>query len=131
MSTNILFICDHSAGKSLLAATYVRAAAARRGLELSIDIAGPDPDPAPMPNVVAAIEAQGFRVDWQPQLVDVSHTMWAERIVSVGCDPALIPTDDPIESWDVPMLSQDFDGSMRGIHARAEALVERLSTAQS
>jgi hypothetical protein len=70
MTTNVLFSCPHAAGKSLVAATYFRAAAARRELDVQIAVAGLDPDPQNMPNVVAALEAQGYGIGWSPKLID-------------------------------------------------------------
>ncbi|MGI8658830.1 MAG: hypothetical protein ACR2K4_08735 [Candidatus Limnocylindria bacterium] len=35
MTTTVLFLCPHAAGKSLLAATYFRAAAVRSGLDVA------------------------------------------------------------------------------------------------
>ena len=123
MSTRMLFICPHSAGKSLLAATYVRAAAARNGLDLDILIAGPDPDEQNMPNVVEALNKQGYTIGWNPKLVSADDTSWADVIVSVGCDHETIPTDQSIVDWNVPQLSDDFDASVSAIHQLAEDFV--------
>lgn len=127
MTTKVLFICPHAAGKSLLAATYFRAAAARHGLDVSIDLAGPDPDPVNMPNVQASLEAQGFAIGWNPRLIDASDTDAADLIVSVGCPRSLIPGADEVRMWDVPQLSDDFAGSVAAIHAQAEALAAELA----
>lgn len=126
MTTNVLFLCPHSAGKSLLAATYTRAAAARSGVDLSVQIAGTDPDEHPMPTVVDALERQGFEIGWNPKLVSADDTQWADIIVSVGCDHGDIPTDQPIADWSVPMLSEDFNASVSAIHALAEDFVAKM-----
>lgn len=122
MTTRVLFICPHAAGKSLLAATYFRAAAQRWGLDVEIDLAGPDPDPVNMPNVTAALSAQGHTVDWAPRLLSEEDTNAADVIVSVGCELGAIPTTDPVTEWSVPQLSDDFAGSVRSIHSLAEAM---------
>jgi len=127
MTTSILFMCPHSAGKSLAAATYFRAAAARVGLDISIAIAGPDPDEVVMPNVAAALSDQGFTIGWSPRLVSAEDTAQADMRVSIGCDHDTIPTDDEIVEWDVPMLSDDLMGSLQAIHNRAELLAQSLA----
>ncbi len=127
MSQHILFVCPHAAGKSLLAATYFRAAAARVGLDVVITVAGPEPDPQNMANVQQAIERQGYTIGWKPQLIDQSHTDAADVIVSVGCDPQVIPTSKPIVAWSTPMLSDDFNAAMNIIYAHAEALAGELA----
>lgn len=128
MTTNVLFMCPHSAGKSLAAATYFRAAAARSGLDVSISIAGTDPDEVNMPNVVAALADQGHTIRWSPTLVTAQHTEAADLLVSVGCDHELIPTDQPITDWQVPMISEDLLASLRAIHEKAEALALQLGS---
>jgi len=126
--TRVLFMCPHAAGKSLFAATYFRAAAARLGVDAVAAVAGPEPDAGNMANVVEAIEDQGFAVGFHPKLVDASDTEDADILISIGCDVASIPTDKAIEAWDVPMLSDDFDGAMVAIHGRAEQLAASLAS---
>lgn len=124
--TRVLFLCPHAAGKSLFAATYFRAAAARTGMNVEIDVAGPEPDAENMPNVTAALEAQGYAISWNPRTVTRDDTLAAELTVSIGCDHSSIPADQAIIEWDVPLLSEDFDASMRAIHHNAEALAAEL-----
>jgi protein-tyrosine-phosphatase len=69
MTTHVLFLCPHSAGKSVFAATYFRAAAARLGVDAVADVAGTEPDDDVMPDVRAAIEAQGFSITDLPKTV--------------------------------------------------------------
>lgn len=130
MTTRVLFMCPHAAGKSLLAATYFRAAAARLELAVDIDVAGPDPDAVSMPTVVASLEAQGFTHSWHPRKVQAQDVDAADVVVSVGCNPEDVPihhTDRAFEQWEVPQLSEDFSGSVNAIHARAEALAARMA----
>ena len=131
MSTRVLFLCPHSAGKSLAAATYFRSAAIRAGLDVELDVAGPDPDADNMSNVTEALRAQGYTIDWNPRLVTAADTEAADLVVSVGCELATIPTDGPVTEWDVPMLSEDFDGSMEAIHRKAEALAADMGAQAS
>lgn len=127
MSTRVLFLCPHSAGKSLAAATYFRAAAIRSGLEVELDVAGPDPDADNMASVTEALRAQGYTIDWNPRLVTAADTEAADLVISVGCEPGTIPTEGAVIEWHVPMLSEDFDGSMGAIHREAEALAADLA----
>lgn len=128
MSTRVLFMCPHSAGKSLAAATYLRAAAARTGVEVTINVAGTDPDEVNMPTVVSALAAQGFTIGWDPKLVDAAATANADVVISIGCDHDEIPTDEDVVEWDVPMLSDDLMGSLQAIYDLAEGLAQTLSS---
>lgn len=131
MPTRVLFMCPHAAGKSLFAATYFRAAAVRTGIDVEIDVAGPDPDPDNMATVRAALESQGFGIHWHPRLVTDADAQAADIVVSVGCDRGTIPTDGPVTEWNVPLLSEDFHGSMRAIHRHAEQLARDLDPNRS
>ncbi len=127
MTTNVLFMCPHSAGKSLAAATYFRSAAHRAGLDVDIAVAGPDPDDENMPTVVEALTAEGYQISWRPRLVSEQDTTGADRMISIGCDHDAIPTDGDIIEWDVPLPSQDLSGSLRAIHDRCEALALEMA----
>ncbi len=128
MTTRVLFLCPHAAGKSLAGAAYFRSAAGRMGIETEVDVAGPEPDEHNIPAVVAALEAEGHAIAWEPRRVIADDLDRADVIVSIGCDRAAIPTERPILEWDVPLLSEDLDGSLRAIRDRAEALAARLAT---
>ncbi len=125
MTTQVLFLCPHSAGKSVFAATYFRSAVARLGVDATADVAGTDPDDTVMPNVRAAIEAQGFAIVDTPSTVSASDVERVDIVVSIGCDHDEVPAESIIE-WDVPMLSDDFGAAMNAIHQRAEALAASL-----
>ena len=127
MTTTVLFMCPHSAGKSLAAATYFRAAAARTGLDVRITVAGPEPDQVNMPTVAGALADQGYTIGWEPELVTAEHTAQADLLVSIGCDHAAIPTTSDLVEWDVPLISKDLMGSLQAIHKHAEALAESLA----
>lgn len=129
MTTTVLFMCPHSAGKSLAAATYFRAASARRGLDVSIAVAGPEPDEVNMPNVVGALEEQGFTIGWQPRLITEHDVADADLLISIGCDHSTIPIDVAITEWDAPLISKDLLGSLQAIHGYAEQLAHDLAEA--
>lgn len=82
MTTTVLFLCPHAAGKSLLAATYFRAAAVRSGPDVLIDVAGPEPDEENIPAVVAALLAQGHEIGWDPRLVSPGDAERAEALAA-------------------------------------------------
>ena len=126
MTTRILFLCPHSAGKSVLAATYFTAAAARIGLDAIADVAGPEPDDDLGPNVRRALRAQGFVEGWQPKLLSAQDVANADAIVNIGCDPSALPTGTRVIQWDVPLLDDDFQGAMTTIHSFAESLARDL-----
>ncbi len=126
MSIKVLFMCPHSAGKSLAAATYFRSAAWRAGLDVEIAVAGPEPDEVNMPHVVEALAAQGYTIDWSPRLITDRDTTDADHLVSIGCDHETIPSGKQITEWDVPLISADPTGSLRAIHDHCEQFATDL-----
>ena len=127
MTVTVLFLCPHAAGKSILAATYFQAAAARLGLDAVATVAGPEPENDLGPRVRKALHDQGFVERWTPRLVTPVDTAGADLIVNIGCEIATIPTHQPMIEWDVPLLTDDFQGSITAIHDHAESLALRLS----
>ncbi len=126
MTIQVLFLCPHSAGKSVLAATYFTAAAARIGLSATAEVAGPEPDDDLGLNVRDALRGQGFVEGWRPKLLSPQDVAGADLIVNIGCDPSTIATDSPVVEWDVPLLDDDFQGAMTAIHDLAESLARHL-----
>ena len=130
MTTRVLFLCPHGAGKSILAATYFRAAAVRIGLDADASTAGTDPDDIVMANVRGVLEGQGFEVAaLPPRLVTSDELRSADVVVNIGCEPATLPVDRPITEWDVPLLSRDFDGAVCEIRRRCELLASEMYAA--
>lgn len=126
MTKHVLFLCPHSAGKSILAATYFRAACGRLGVDATATVAGTHPDSEVMPGVAQALREQGFAVTDAPRLVSRDDTRTADLVISIGCDHHDIPSD-AVTEWEAPMLSDDFTGSMTTIRRHAEALAHRLA----
>jgi protein-tyrosine-phosphatase len=126
MTVHVLFLCPHAAGKSILAATYFRAAAARIGLDATAAVAGPEPEADLGPRVRQTLHEQGFVERWQPRLVSEQDTARADTIINIGCDRSMIPTTKPVVDWDVPLLTEDFQGSVTAIHELAENLARNL-----
>lgn len=126
MTIHVLFLCPHAAGKSVLAATYFRAAAARIGLDARADVAGPEPENDLGPRVRQTLHDQGFVEAWHPRLVAEQDTARADMIINIGCDRSAIPTNKPVIEWDVPLLTEDFQGSVNAVHELAENLARDL-----
>jgi hypothetical protein len=118
----VLFVCQHGAAKSVLAAAYFQKMAEARGLPLRVVAAGTEPDPEIAPRVVKELRADGIEVGGRrPRQVTREDVAGAWRVVSFNCDlSALAGPGTAVERWDdVPAVSEDF------IRARA-AIVARL-----
>jgi protein-tyrosine-phosphatase len=126
----VLVLCPHNAAKSVIAAAYLERDAARRGLELSVSTAGTDPDEVASPAVIEALRAEGLDVVPQrPRRVTAADLSDAWRIVSLGCDPAVLAAHSAkVERWDhVPMVSQDLPAASAAIRERVADYLDRLA----
>lgn len=126
----ILFICEHGAAKSLIAAAYFDKLAKERGLNYRAVFRGINPDPT-----LAAAAEKGLKEDgidtrgWKPQLVTKKHLDAASGIVTLGC--ALPGKDDvagKVAEWnDIPSVSQNYQIARDDIVKRVESLVDDLT----
>jgi arsenate reductase (thioredoxin) len=127
--TNVLFICPHGAGKSVLASAYFKQLAAERGITVQTDAVGTEPDPQVGPPIAARLKEQGLPVPIsKPRAVTSNDIERADIVISIGCDVSRIPKTPKLRQWDdVPNLSDDFNASDAAIRAKARALVDEIS----
>lgn len=130
MST-ILFLCPHSAAKSVLAAAYFDGYAQEHGLTWAADFAGTEPDARVSPAVVEMLRNEGIDVSgYQPRRVTPEDLTGARLIVLLGC--SLEGFDVPLErliTWDdIPAPSANLSGARDAIRSRVETFVNQLRT---
>ena len=127
MSQKILFLCPHSAAKSVLAAAYCQHLANQHGLDLQTAVAGTEPDDQIAPAVAALLSAEGLDIaSYTPRRVTREALAAAFRVISLGCDVAdLAPPGLIVERWDdVPPPSQDLAAARDIILAHVKRLIE-------
>jgi arsenate reductase len=128
----VVFVCEHGAVKSQMAASYFNQLAAQRGWPWRAVSRGSAPGSTPTPKLVAdALTADGVDVsELRPQQIDAADVLSAARIVAIGADlPADVPADEQlIERWDdVPPASTNYDAARSSLKAHVAELLERLS----
>jgi arsenate reductase (thioredoxin) len=134
MHQTILFVCPHSAAKSVMAAAYCERLAAQYGLDLHITSAGTEPDAAVSPAVATLLRDEGFEVTgYAPRRVSREELATASRVISLGCDLSeLAPPGTTVEHWDdVPSPSTQLRAARDHIYAHVERLVNELSKPES
>lgn len=129
MQSTVLFLCPHSAAKSVMAAAYFNQRATQAGLAWTALFAGTEPAEKLSPAVVQLLHNAGMDVSQQqPCLVTHDDLATADRVVSLGCaveELALTPAR--FEEWnDVPMPSQDLHGAQEAIRNQVEQLLTEL-----
>jgi protein-tyrosine-phosphatase len=126
--TTILFLCPHSAAKSVLAAAYCQQVAKAQGLQLKVDFAGTHPDETIAPAVVEFLKGQNLETPHPPRCVTRYDIATASTLVSLGCDLNDLPLQGKeVERWDdVPPVSQDFEKAWLEIKKKVETLIAQL-----
>jgi hypothetical protein len=131
----VVFVCEHGAGKSLIAAKVFDRAAARRGLPHRALARGLDPYAAVPPVIAAALAADGFDVaGFVPTRLAHGEAGQAPRVVAIGVSLAAYEDDLPVPAivWDdVPPASLDYTASRDALERRIEILLDEMTPAAS
>src|SRR5262245_15939524 len=122
MTPTILFLCPHSAAKSVLAATYCQQLLQQQGLACTVEFAVTERGEAISPDVADLLAAEGFDLaGYRPHLVTHEQLYDAFHVVSLGCDPADLRPRNAIEQWDdIPPTSHDLMAARNLIYGRVE-----------
>jgi protein-tyrosine-phosphatase len=130
----ILFVCEHGAAKSVIAAAYFDKLAKERGLHYKALFRGTNPDPA-----LSAVAEKGLKEDgldtrgWQPKLVSQQEMKEAAQIVTLGCT---LPNEETVSGklakWnEIPSVSQNYQAARDEIVKNVQALVDELAKKQA
>ena len=125
----VLFVCEHGAAKSIVAATYFNKLARERGLPQRAIARGTRPDPAYAPSVVQGLKDDGLEVGkGKPVLVSEADIAAASHVVTLGCKLPHPPraTSD-VRAWDEITMSEGYAAARRAILKRVEQLLDELS----
>ena len=126
----ILFVCEHGAAKSVIAAAYFDVLARKRGLNYKAVFRGTNPDTSLSPSAEKGLQEDGISTNgWKPELVTQKNMDEAFRIVTLGC---LLPGEDAraikIAKWnEIPNVSNDYRAARDEIKRRVQGLVEGLA----
>ncbi len=126
----ILFVCEHGAAKSVIAAAYFNKLAKERGLKYRAVFRGTNPDPVLAPAADRGLREDGISTDgWKPELITKTDMDTASGIVTLGC--ALPGKDDVagrVMQWnEVPSVSQNYQAARDDIVKRVQSLVDDLA----
>jgi protein-tyrosine-phosphatase len=128
-ASTVVFVCEHGSAKSVIAAAHFQRLAAAAGLDVRAISRGTDPDPAFPPNALDGLERDGLRpLDDAPKLLDAGELANARRVVAFCTVPDSYSYNRPIERWDVPAVSDDYETARRAIVSRVAHLVRELGS---
>ena len=134
MAINVLFVCQHGAAKSIIAARFLTELAQARGLAVTAAAAGVEPDEVIPPHVIAGLEADGLDLPHEaPQPATRELLDRAGIVVSFACDLSAL-TDDPerIVQWTgVPAVSDGYDRARTAILGRLQGILDEVDERSS
>jgi protein-tyrosine-phosphatase len=128
----IVFVCEHGAAKSVIAAANFNKLAAEQNLPWRAVARGVHPDDAIPANIQGVLTAEGMNVsEWKPQAVGVSDVRGAERVITLSCDlPASAAVKDVTpEAWTVPQITDGYPAARTAIVQRVQELLTSLASA--
>ncbi len=122
----VVFVCEHGAAKSVIAAAEFNAIAKARGVPVRAIARGTAPDDAFAPVVVDRLSREGVVLGGTaPTALAPSDLQGALRVVTFDQPQveSMIPSDVGQETWNgLPPVSADFDRARAAIRARVDAL---------
>ena len=121
----VLFVCVHNAGRSQMAAGFVRHLAGDRVEVLS---AGSEPADLINPAAVEAMREVGIDVSSErPKLLQDGAVRQADVVITMGCgDACPIYPGKRYEDWDLPDPAGQPIAALRPIRDQIEARVRTL-----
>jgi arsenate reductase len=134
MTRTVLFLCPHSAAKSVMAAAYFQRLADQRGLDVMATFAGTEPDAAISPTVAELLQAEDIDLTGSvPRLITPEELAQAWRVISLGCEVGhLLSLGLMVEQWDdVPPPSQNLAAARALILTHVERLIGGITQAES
>ena len=130
-ASTIVFVCEHGAAKSVIAAAHFNRLAKEKGLPYRAISRGTNPDAVVAPAVRSGLSSEGLDVStWRPTAISDDDIRRAERIVSFATGlPAAKPAiRSKLLEWnDIPSTTQNYGAARAAIVRQVEDLVEKLA----
>ena len=122
----IIFVCEHGAAKSIIAAAYFNKFARERKLRFYAIARGTHPDSELSPGTVAGLQEDGLDPNESvPQKLSVEDIETAQKIVSFCMLPEEYQKKVVIEQWDdIPPVSQNYEKARDVILVKLKALMK-------
>jgi arsenate reductase len=124
----IVFVCEHGAAKSVLAAALLERYASGLGTPVRALARGTNPEPQLSAVATSALLAEGVDVrHWKPRQIKPSEIASAWRVVSFGPDLTSVAADMHIEHWpDVPNVDAGVEAAKTAITILLAALLDSV-----
>jgi len=128
-TSTFIFVCEHGAAKSVIAAAHFNKLASERNLSLRATARGTTPDAELSPKAVEGLERDGLTpTESVPQKLTLTDSESAGRIVSFCELPEEFQGRVSIDQWDgVPPVSEDYEKARDAIVERINKLIGNIA----
>lgn len=122
----IVFVCEHGAAKSIIAAAHFNKLATEQDLAVQAIARATNPDEVLSPKTVVGLKQDGLTpTEPIPQKLSLAEAASAHHIVAFCELPGEYQTAAPIERWDdVPPVSEDYEAARNAILLRLNTLLK-------
>lgn len=126
----ILFVCEHGAARSTIAAAYFNKIAIEKGLKYKAIFRATSPDTALTSATKKGLIEDGFDTkNMKPILVTQSDINFADEIITFDCS---LPTKDSLSNkvskWNgIPPISKDYQAARNEIVSKVQVLIAELT----
>lgn len=109
----IIFVCEHGAAKSVVAAAYFNRFAQETGLNLQAIARGTNPDTTLSPEAIQGLSKDGLTPgEATPQKLTPADIQSAQRMIAFCELPVEYQGQVSIERWDdVPPVSENYEAA--------------------
>lgn len=129
-ASTVVFVCEHGAAKSVIAAAQFNRLAAQKGLPYRAVSRGTKPDEAVAAAVRTGLASDGMDVSaWRPTAITNEEVRRAAQVVSLGTDLAATKpfAKNKVVEWnDIPSVTQNYESARSAISRQVESLVESM-----
>jgi protein-tyrosine-phosphatase len=130
-TSTVVFVCEHGAAKSVIAAAHFNRLAKEKGLPFRAVSRGTKPDDVVASGVRTGLASDGIDVStWRPTAVSDRDIRQALKVVSLATDlPSTKPSvKSKLLEWnDIPPVSENYDVARTAIVEQVRKLLDRLS----
>lgn len=124
----VIFVCEHGAAKSIVAAAYFNQLANISGLNIRAIGRGINPEDELSQRAVSGLAQDGLTPsESSPQELSLEEVHDAQRVVSFCELPSEFTEATIVEQWnDIPPVSQDYDKARDAILENMHDLLNRI-----
>jgi len=121
----IVFVCEHGAAKSVIAAAYFNKLAEERNSDVRAIARGTHPDSELSPIAIVGLREDSLTpTELVPQKISLADVESAQRIITFCELPAEYQSKVSVEHWDsVPPVSEDYQKARDAILERINQLM--------